>query len=57
MTAETKRKLLESAYHDPFDELFQIVEAKERDENRVKYSPPNPEVQEGKIELTLKKRS
>ena len=22
MTAETKRKLLESAYHDPFDELF-----------------------------------
>ena len=56
MTAETKRKLLESAYHDPFDELFQIVEAKERDDNRVQSSPPNPEVQEGKIEMTLKKK-
>jgi len=29
---------------------------KEREDNQAKYSPPNPEVQEQKIEMTVKKK-
>jgi|LauGreDrversion4_2_1035121.scaffolds.fasta_scaffold62176_3 hypothetical protein len=32
MTIDKKRKLLESAYQDPFEELFRIVQAQEAEE-------------------------